>query len=56
MPPSEAGWVEILFEALEFGFDFGLLVFLGVEDFDAGGVGGGADGGEGGFIAGDEFD
>ena len=56
MPPCELRGIEIFFKALEFGFDFGFGVFLGFEDFRAGGVDGGADGVEGGFVAGDELD
>jgi hypothetical protein len=53
---SEHRRVEILFKPLEFGFDFRFSVVLGLENFNAGGVGGEADGVERGFVAGDEFD
>ena len=56
MPPSEQRWVEIFFKPLEFGFDFGFGMDLGVEKFHAGGGGRGADDVESGFVARDKFD
>ena len=56
MAPSEFGGVEIFAQALEFLFYFRFAVDFGVEDFDAGGGGGGFDWREGGLIGGDEFD